>query len=169
MLSFLANMSRDPFRFCTCTKPRGLTNFSGIASLIELSRPVRSFAISHNSTNSTYSSTPFANRVIDCECGWIFGRGDYGRSCFDAVQQVAFVPGSATRQFTWGSENGGTTMFLCLRQCTAVRNPNLLRLLLSNEELLSRWALHDIGPSQVRSYRPCESTTGTKWCSCGYQ
>ena len=53
-------------------------------------------------TNSTNTSTLFADRAIRWECGPVFGVGDYERSCFDAVRQMAFVPGSATRQFTWG-------------------------------------------------------------------
>lgn len=54
--------------------------------------------------NTTNSSTLSSDRVIDWSCGSI-SPGTYGRSCFDAVRQMAFVPGSATKQFTWGKRD----------------------------------------------------------------
>lgn len=102
-------------------------------------------------TNSTKSSTPFTNRVIDWECSWTFGRGNYGTSCFDAARQIAFVPGSATRQFTWGMRDLGTYDVPLPQIVYSCKAPNLLRLLLSNKEILSRRTLQYIGRSHVQS------------------
>ena len=44
---FLVGLSRDLFYFRICPISRGLTDFNGIASTVELLRPVRSFTISH--------------------------------------------------------------------------------------------------------------------------
>ncbi|KAM0799149.1 hypothetical protein BDR22DRAFT_856881 [Usnea florida] len=60
-----------------------------------------------NTTNVTNSSTMLGNRLINWRCETVFGISPHGRSCFEAVRRLAIVPGSATRQFTWGPRSQG--------------------------------------------------------------
>ena len=76
------------------------TSFASVLALRNSSDPSDTLP---SLINTTSSSTPSANRQIDWFCqSYIQLSGTFGRSCFDAVRQVAFVPGSATRQFSWG-------------------------------------------------------------------
>ena len=63
--------------------------------------------VSSHLTNTTNSSALLGDRMINWRCETVFGRSTYGRSCFEAVRQMAIVPGSASRQFTWGPRSQG--------------------------------------------------------------
>ena len=63
--------------------------------------------VSSHLTNTTNSSTLLDDRVVHWRCETAFGSSAYGGSCFEAVRHMAIVPGSATRQFTWGPRSQG--------------------------------------------------------------
>ena len=82
------------------------SNLSGMVELLPslINNTNSSTLKSPTLINTTNSSVSSSNRVIEWTCSRAaaYDTWDYGRSCFDAVRQMAFVPGSATRQFTWG-------------------------------------------------------------------
>ena len=61
--------------------------------------------------NHTNSSALLADPVIYWRCEEDVQLADYRSSCFDAMHQMAFVPGPATQQFIWAQRNMGTQRY----------------------------------------------------------
>lgn len=59
------------------------------------------------SENVTKSSVLLVNRSIQWQCGHQWGGGPYAGSCFDAIRNMVFTPGSPTQQLCWGDREGG--------------------------------------------------------------
>ena len=128
-------------------------------------------------TNKTNSSTPLGDRVINWGCERVFDPFEstaLGRSCFEAVRQMAIVPGSATRQFTWGPRaQGFYDVPLPQRVISRMRSPIFAPTFQLTKKLFSRRTLFNPGEGgekqAQRIHRTREPTAGTKWRGRGYQ
>ena len=102
-------------------------------------------------------------------CETVFGVSAYGRSCFEAVRRMAIVPGSATRQFTWGPRSQGFyDVPLPQRVISRMRSPIFAPTFRLTKKFPSRRTLFNPGEDgekfAQRIIRAREPTAGTKWC-----
>ena len=130
--------------------------------------------VSSHLTNTTNSSTLLGDRVINWRCESVFESSAYGRSCFEAVRQMAIVPGSASRQFTWGPRSQGFyDVPLPQRVISCMRSPIFAPTFQLTKKLCSRRTLFDPGDGgekfAQRNLRAREPTAGTKRCGRGDQ
>ena len=130
--------------------------------------------VSSHLTNTTNSSTLLGDRVINWRCERPLESSAYGRSCFEAVRQMAIVPGSASRQFTWGPRSQGFyDVPLPQRVISRMRPPIFAPTFQLTKKLSSRRTLFDPGEGgeklAQRNLRAREPTAGTKWCGRGDQ
>lgn len=73
------------------------------ASVLALRTPSDPLDALPSLINNTNSSIRLAYHNIDWFCQrYAEPSHDFGSSCIDAVRQMAFVPGSVTRQVSWG-------------------------------------------------------------------
>ena len=127
-----------------------------------------------NTTNTTNSSPLLGDRVIHWHCETDTRSRAYGRSCFEAVRQMAIVPGSASRQFKWGPRSQGFyDVPLPQRVISRMRSPIFAPTFQLTKKLSSRRTLFDPGEGgeklAQRNLRAREPTAGTKWCGRGDQ
>ena len=141
-------------------------------ALWNFSSPVGDSSHLTNTTHITNSSTLLGNRLINWRCETILESSAYGRSCFEAVRRLAIVPGSATRQFTWGPRSQGFyDVPLPQRVISRMRSPIFAPTFQLTKKLSSRRTLFNPGDGGARIaqriLRTREPIAITKWCSRG--
>ena len=130
--------------------------------------------VSSHLTNTTNSSTLLGDRVINWCCEADLRSRPYGRSCFEAVRQMAIVPGSAARQFSWGPRSQGFyDVPLPQRVISRMRSPIFAPTFSLTKKRSSRRTLFDPGEGgekqAQRNLRAREPNAGTERCGRGYQ